>query len=116
MKLLLATDGSKYAEEAAWLLSRLPHTEKLDLTVLYVSNMPNLQGVGNATELLKQFKNADKEKGRFHPKADQLDFRRRQCDDGACDCRRPDRHTDCADGSESGRRAGCVGCDWAFRV
>jgi nucleotide-binding universal stress UspA family protein len=62
MKLLLATDGSKYAEEAAWLLSRLPHTEKLELTVLYVSNMPNLQGVGNATELLKQFKTADKEK------------------------------------------------------
>lgn len=40
MKILLATDGSTYAEEAAWLLSHLPHDEKLELTVLTVLQLP----------------------------------------------------------------------------
>ncbi|MCC7334699.1 MAG: universal stress protein [Pirellulaceae bacterium] len=37
MKILLATDGSKHATEAAELLARLPHKEPLELTVLFVS-------------------------------------------------------------------------------
>lgn len=39
-KVLLATDGSSSAEEAAWLLSHLPHGEKLDLYVLTVLQFP----------------------------------------------------------------------------
>jgi nucleotide-binding universal stress UspA family protein len=39
-KVLLATDGSKCAEEAAWFLSHLPHAEKLDLIVLTVLQIP----------------------------------------------------------------------------
>jgi len=38
MKVILATDGSQHAEEASWLLARLPHSDKLELTVVYVSN------------------------------------------------------------------------------
>jgi nucleotide-binding universal stress UspA family protein len=64
MKILLATDGSQFAEEAAWLLARLPHTEKLELTVAYVSNIPNLHGIANATELTKTLQLADQEKAK----------------------------------------------------
>lgn len=39
-KVLLATDGSSCAEEAAWFLSHLPHGEKLDLYVLTVLQIP----------------------------------------------------------------------------
>ena len=39
-RVLLATDGSTCAEEAAWFLSHLPHAEKLDLTVLSVLQIP----------------------------------------------------------------------------
>jgi nucleotide-binding universal stress UspA family protein len=47
MKVLLATDGSKYAEEAAWLLAHLPHDERLKLTVLSVVHKP---AVSDASE------------------------------------------------------------------
>lgn len=40
MRVLLATDGSKCSEEAAWLLSRLPHRDKLQLTILTVLSPP----------------------------------------------------------------------------
>lgn len=36
MQVLLATDGSTHAEEAAWLLAHLPHRAKLKLTLLSV--------------------------------------------------------------------------------
>ncbi len=62
MKVLLATDGSQYAEEAAWLLAHLPHAEKLELTVLFVSNIPHLHGAGNIEDLSKRLEMADKEK------------------------------------------------------
>lgn len=39
-KVLLASDGSRYAEEAAWFLSHLPHREKLDLNILTVLQIP----------------------------------------------------------------------------
>lgn len=39
-KVLLATDGSDCAEEAAWFLSHLPHGEKLDLSILTVVQIP----------------------------------------------------------------------------
>ena len=62
MKVLLATDGSQYAEEAAWLLAHLPHAEKLELTVLFVSNIPNLHGAADIEDLTKRLEIADKEK------------------------------------------------------
>ena len=40
MKVLLATDGSSCSEEAAWVLSRLPHRDKLQLTILTVLSPP----------------------------------------------------------------------------
>ena len=62
MKIILATDGSQYAEEAAWLLAHLPHSEKLELTVLFISNVPNLHGARNIAELMKRLEISDKEK------------------------------------------------------
>ena len=62
MKVILATDGSQFAEEAAWLLAHLPHAEKLELTVLFISNMPNLHGARDVSELKKRLEAADREK------------------------------------------------------
>ena len=39
-KVLLASDGSACAEEAAWFLSHLPHAEKLEIHVLTVLQIP----------------------------------------------------------------------------
>jgi len=41
-KILLATDGSENAEEAAWFLAHLPHSEKLELVVVTVLQEPVL--------------------------------------------------------------------------
>ena len=60
MKVILATDGSEHAEEAAWLLAHLPHTDKLELTVVYVSNAKGLRGSMEGIELIKRFAIADK--------------------------------------------------------
>jgi len=54
MKVILATDGSQCALEAAWLLAHLPHSDKLELTVLFVSNIPNLHGAGDVAEITKR--------------------------------------------------------------
>lgn len=40
MNVLLASDGSKWSEEAAWLLSRLPHQDALRLTIVTVIAPP----------------------------------------------------------------------------
>lgn len=51
-KVLLASDGSPFAEEAAWFLSHLPHNQKLDLIVLTVLQIPYAtQRSGTATEI-----------------------------------------------------------------
>lgn len=42
MKVLLATDGSAYAEEAAKFLAHLPHAGTLDISVLTVINIPHV--------------------------------------------------------------------------
>lgn len=60
MKVILATDGSQYAEEAAWLLAHLPHTETLELTVLFVCNIPSLGGP--ASELTRRLQAEDQER------------------------------------------------------
>lgn len=41
MKVLFATDGSSHAQQAAWLLSHLPHREPLELAVLTVMQTPS---------------------------------------------------------------------------
>ena len=41
-KILLATDGSENAKEAAWFLAHLPHAEKLELIVVTVLQEPVL--------------------------------------------------------------------------
>lgn len=64
MKIVLATDGSQYAEEAAWLLAHLPHSERLELIVVFISNVPNLRGVSDAAEITEQLKVADQEKAK----------------------------------------------------
>ena len=53
MRVLLATDGSLSADEAAWFLSHLSHNEPLDLTVLYALQHPDFYestGVANWLE------------------------------------------------------------------
>ncbi len=42
MRVLLATDGSEYADEAARFLAHLPHAERLDVSVLTVINIPHV--------------------------------------------------------------------------
>jgi len=54
MRVILATDGSQDAEEAARLLAHLPHSDKLEVTVVYVSNTVRLQGAILPAELMKQ--------------------------------------------------------------
>lgn len=45
MKVLIATDGSKYADEAAAFVARLPHRERLDVTIVAVT--PSIEIYGN---------------------------------------------------------------------
>ena len=59
MKIILATDGSAHSEDATWLLAHLPHSDKLELVVLYVSNAPNLRGSMNDAELIRRIEIAD---------------------------------------------------------
>lgn len=58
MRVLLATDGSPHAERAAAMLSRLPHAEPLDVTVMTTVILPDT-GTGTSatawgTEFLEQ--------------------------------------------------------------
>ncbi len=70
MKVLLATDGSQVAEEAAWLLSHLPHTEKLELTVLSVCYVKELHGSLAVVDWVKEC--VEKEKQRARQVCDQV--------------------------------------------
>ncbi len=62
MKVLLATDGSKVAEEAAWFLAHLPHSERLELTVLSVVPSFELHGSREVIDWVKH--NSELEKKR----------------------------------------------------
>lgn len=42
-KVLLATDGSSFADEAAWFLAHLPHSDQLELIVLTVIEPPSIR-------------------------------------------------------------------------
>ncbi|MEM8670180.1 MAG: universal stress protein [Planctomycetota bacterium] len=60
MKVLLATDGSKCSEEAAWVLSRLPHREKLELTVLTVLSPPATAFYSPTKDLMEEMVREDR--------------------------------------------------------
>lgn len=62
MRVLLATDGSPSAEEAAWFLSHLAHNEPLDLTVLYALQRPDFYETAGATNWLEASNEAAKKK------------------------------------------------------
>jgi len=53
-KVLLATDGSSFSEEAAWFLSHLPHADRLELTVLTVLDDPSIARNNAALALQKE--------------------------------------------------------------
>ncbi len=40
-RILIATDGSKFSEEAAWLVSRMPHPSKIHVVIATVVNPPD---------------------------------------------------------------------------
>jgi nucleotide-binding universal stress UspA family protein len=55
MKVMLATDGSQHAEEAARLLAHLPHADKLELAVVYVARTARLQGAIVPVDVMQQY-------------------------------------------------------------
>lgn len=62
MKVLIATDGSQHAEEAARMLSRFPHAERLELTVLSVIHRIEIHGSQEVIEWMNR--NADMDRSR----------------------------------------------------
>jgi nucleotide-binding universal stress UspA family protein len=62
MRVILATDGSKHAEQAASLLARLPHAQPLELIVLAVTPMLDFHGSLEVVEWMKRSKEAEKVK------------------------------------------------------
>lgn len=63
MKILITTDGSKNAENAAQLVARLPHDERLDITILYANNLVDFHGVHTAAEVLQQCQDEERKRG-----------------------------------------------------
>lgn len=59
-RVLIASDGSTGAEEAAWLLSHLPHPEKLELCVLTVLQIPTVHAHGVPNSMSES---VDRERG-----------------------------------------------------
>ncbi len=62
MKILLATDGSESATEAAKLLAHLPHKEPLELTVIYVSYIPEFHASRDVVEWKERVLAAESER------------------------------------------------------
>jgi nucleotide-binding universal stress UspA family protein len=62
MKVLLATDGSKTSEEAAWLLAHLPHSEKLELTIMSVCYVYELHGALEVVKWVKESVEKDRQR------------------------------------------------------
>tara|TARA_R110002049_G_scaffold50370_3_gene143084 strand:+ start:125644 stop:126573 length:930 start_codon:yes stop_codon:yes gene_type:complete len=60
-KLLLAVDGSQASEEAARLIARLPHPERLEVTVLSVVPHPVFHGGSSRVDLLEKAFERDNE-------------------------------------------------------
>ncbi len=60
MKVLLATDGSQRAENAAALLAHLPHSEQIELVVLSVTQPSYLHGSHEGIEWIKKQQNNER--------------------------------------------------------
>lgn len=60
MKVLLATDGSACSEQAAAMLARLPHHEKLDLKIVTVVGPPSVGFFSPAKEFMEQLSREDR--------------------------------------------------------
>ena len=59
MKVILATDGSEHAKEAARLLARLPHRDHLEIEVLFVGTADHLLGSNLPTDSLRLLRETD---------------------------------------------------------
>lgn len=59
MRVLIATDGSKHAEEAAQFLAHLPHTEKMAIEVLAVTPQLEIHGSREIVEWAKRNESAE---------------------------------------------------------
>ncbi len=66
MKVVLATDGSKNAEHAAECLSRVPHNEPLDLTVVTTVYLPEASASAGSHAWLPAFKKEQQETAAEH--------------------------------------------------
>ncbi|MEZ6077135.1 MAG: hypothetical protein R3C56_16145 [Pirellulaceae bacterium] len=62
MRVLLATDGSKYAEHAASLLARLPHSQPLELAILAVTPLVGFHGSLDVVEWMERNQEAEKQR------------------------------------------------------
>jgi nucleotide-binding universal stress UspA family protein len=61
MKVLFATDGSLSAEAAGSLLARLPHSDRLELTIMAVTPILEVFGVNEVVEWAKSVSTTEKE-------------------------------------------------------
>lgn len=66
MKVLLATDGSAHAENAAAFLCRLPHAERLDLTVMTNIFIPAATTSSGATSWIPEFRQQQNAAAKAH--------------------------------------------------
>ena len=94
-KVLLATDGSSCAEEAAWFLSHLPHGEKLDLYVLTVLQIPYPGQRYLSPSAVSESVDRERALAEKAYRADQGDVRRSECRDTAHFPRGSSRPIDC---------------------
>lgn len=62
MKVMLATDGSQHATEAASLLAHLPHREPLELTVANVSYQAEFHGSMEVMDWMEKNRQAERER------------------------------------------------------
>lgn len=60
MKVLLATDGSQYSEEAAGILARLPHRERLDLIIATAVAPPSTAFLAPTKQFMQQLAEEDR--------------------------------------------------------
>lgn len=61
MKILLATDGSHFADNAAAFLAHLPHADKMELEVVSVAEPPFLHGSPEVISWIKKNQEAERE-------------------------------------------------------
>jgi nucleotide-binding universal stress UspA family protein len=64
MKILIATDGSPIADDAAKLLARLPHAEPMDVTILYVNSLHDLHAGEIPTSVLAQVEEQERQRAK----------------------------------------------------